>query len=174
MKKLILTIGLILILCLAASEVGYTQFRTDVTTPYTRTGKIVKENTQGGTNLFGNWSMQMSHSYSMSFSNFGGNTQNINMYTNSMDFYFSDKLTGDLDISFMHSPFGSNLSPLEGSSGFNGKIFVNNASLNYEINDKTSISIHFQQVPYNRAFGFNRFGYGYGRNQMGINNVFIN
>lgn len=174
MKNILLVAGLIIIMLCVSADIGHTQFRDNVTTPYTTTGKIVKENTQSKTNLFGNWSMQMSHSYSMSFSSFGGNMQNINMYTNSMDFYFSEKLTADVDISFMHSPFSSNLSPLEGSSAFNGKVFINNASLNYEINDKTSITVQFRQMPYNSAYGYYGMGNAFGRNHRGINNVFIN
>ncbi len=59
----------------------------------------------------GNWmnmlNMTMSHSYSMNFSNFGGQMQNINAYTNHMFFDVSDRFKAQLDVSVLHSPFGN-------------------------------------------------------------------
>src|SRR5690554_6780941 len=62
--------------------------------------------TQGSNSMVGSWmnllNMTMSHSYSMNFSNFAGQTQNINAYTNHMFFDISDKLNAQVDISLLH------------------------------------------------------------------------
>src|SRR5690554_2322091 len=54
----------------------------------------------------GNWmnllNMTMSHSYSMSFTSFGGQAQNLNAYTNSMFFDLSDKFDAQVDVSVLH------------------------------------------------------------------------
>lgn len=168
MKKLLLVFGLALTLTIVTTNLGYSQFKNIESNPHNK-GNIVNQDKGNNGSFFNNWDMQMSHSYSMTFSTFGGETQNINMYTNSMDFYFSDKLTGDLDISFMHSPFGSNLMQPDQGSAFNGKVFINNAQINYQLGKNAQISVQFSQNPY---------GYGYPYGMRGgpgsINNVFIN
>ena len=104
----------------------------------------------------GNWSnlfnMKMSHSYSMTFSSFGGQYRNINAYTNHMDFFFTDRLTGELDISLMHSPFGQGLGNNNNQLG--AEVVIRNAELNYQISENSHISIQFQQYPYSPYTGF--------------------
>ena len=170
MKKLLLVFGLALTLTVVTTNVGQGQFKNVESNPYNK-GNIVNQDKNNGGGFASDWDMQMSHSYAMTFSSFGGGMQNINMYTNSMDFYFSDKLTGDLDISFMHSPFGSNMLEPDQGSPFNGQVFINNAQLNYQLGKNAHISVQFSQNPYGH-YG-NTYGM-MGRRGSGINNVFIN
>jgi len=163
MKNLLLILALSFAINIAVSSVSSAQFRNPDLAPYT-SGKIVDEDYNKPGKLSNLWNVQMSHSYSMTFSAFGGETLNMNMYTNSLDFFFSERLTGDLDISFIHSPFGSSMINGADQSPFNGKIFINNAQLDYAIGKNAKISVQFQQHPYS----------SYGMNRYGINNFFLN
>lgn len=117
-----------------------------------------KDDPSEGANLSNLFNMTMSHSYSMTFGSVGGRYQNVNMYTNTMRFYFTDKLTGRLDLSLLHSPFGSSrLTGLGANEGV--KFIVRNAELNYQISDNASIHVRYQQLPYS----YRRFGSGFGR-----------
>lgn len=101
--------------------------------------------------------MTMSHSYSMTFGSIGGSYQNLNAYTNTMNFDFTPKLDGRLDISFVHSPFGQN-NFANSNNSLGGEVIIRNAELNYKINENAHIKFQYQQVP--RSFGFyNPYGY---------------
>lgn len=155
MKKTGLALLFTLSLFIVSSLTAYGQFR-EKEHDQDFTGPIVQ---QERSSEVGNWSnlfnMKMSHSYSMSFMSVGGQYRNVNAYTNSMDFFFSDRLTGELDISLMHSPFGQGFSNTNNQLG--ADIVIRNAELNYQISDKSHISIQFQQYP-------NSFYSPYGRN----------
>lgn len=134
-----------LILCsLAWSSIAHAQLRKDQNKRSELSGPIVKDPSDGA-NLGNLFNMQMDHSYSMMFSSFGGQMQNMNAYTNTMHFFFSDKLTGRVDLSVFHSPFGNSLAP--NSEGMNPQFMIRNAELNYEISDNSTIRIQFQQQP---------------------------
>lgn len=165
MKKSGLVPLLTVAFVLLASTVSYSQFREDVNkSDYS--GPVVREE-QGPQP--GNWSnlfnMEMSHSYSMNFMSYGGQFRNINAYTNTMNFFFTDRLTGRLDISLLHSPFGNSyLNSGSNGNGMGAEIMIRNAELNYEIGENSHITIQFQQQPYS-PFGanpFDRYGYGNG------------
>lgn len=108
----------------------------------------------------GSWmnmlNMTMSHSYSMSFSNFGGQAQNLNAYTNSMFFDVSDRVDAQLDVSVLHSPFGNSFMNTNNSLG--AQIVIDQARIDFKPSENTRISLQFSQNPYNSAFG--RYGYG--------------
>lgn len=93
----------------------------------------------------------MSHSYSMNFGSYGGSYQNVNAYTNTMQFAFTDNLTGRLDVSFLHSPFGGS-DFVNTNNNLNGEIIVRNAELNYKISDNAHIRLQYQQLP--SGYGF--------------------
>src|SRR5690606_34647731 len=96
-------------------------------------------------NFFMN-NFSMSHSYSMSFGSVGGSFQNINAYTNTMQFAFSPQLTGRMDISFLHSPFGQS-GLMNQNNNLGGRVMIRNAELNYKISDKAQIRLQYQQIP---------------------------
>lgn len=137
----------LLLMLFAFSTLANAQLREQVRKSSSYTGPIVKENSGGSlSNLF---NMEMDHSYSMTFSSIGGQYQNINAYTNTMHFFFTDDLTGRLDLSLLHSPFGNNFM---NDGGMGTEFVISNAELNYQINDKSNISIQFQQIP---GYGMN-------------------
>lgn len=135
------------------------QLRGDVSQPFDYRGAVV--NTQSATvqnklaSFFEN-NVQMSHSYSMSFSSFGGSYQNLNAYTNTMNISFNERLHGRVDVSFFHSPFGGN--NLYSTGQNNPQVMISNAELNYQISDRATISFQYQRLPYN-PYGFSPFGY---------------
>ncbi|MGK7369315.1 MAG: hypothetical protein ACNS64_03800 [Candidatus Halalkalibacterium sp. M3_1C_030] len=152
MKKISLTFFLVTVLLLVSS-VGYAQLRENQNTSSDFLGGIVKERTAEPGNLGNLFNMTMDHSYSMTFGSVGGQYQNLNAYTNTMHFFFSDRMTGRVDLSVLHSPFGN--SYLNGNGG-SGEVdfIIRNAELNYQLSEKSNISISFQQVP-----AYSRYGY---------------
>lgn len=107
----------------------------------------------------GSWmnllNMTMSHSYSMSFSNFGGQMQNLNAYTNHMFFDISDRLNAQVDVSLLHSPFGNSFM---NNDNLSTQIIIDQARLDYRLSPNSSISVQFSQRP--SYYGYNPFGYG--------------
>ena len=112
----------------------------------------------------GNWmnmlNMTMNHSYSMTFSSFGGQMQNLNAYTNSMMFDISNNLNAQVDVSFLHSPFGNSFAGNNSSLG--SRIIVERARLDYKLSENTHISLEFSQRPYGYS-PFSNYGYGFNR-----------
>ena len=161
MKKLLFSF---LLLSLFAATGVQAQFRSERATPYNYSGPIVNQQAptvQNGLERFFN-SIDMSHSYSMSFGSYGGSYQSMNAYTNTMQFMITPNLHGRVDVSFLHSPFGGNAFSQYG--GVDNQIIIQNAELNYRISDKASIHIQYNQLPsgYGYGYGYNPFGYGYG------------
>lgn len=158
MKKLFLLLFVLLIAGVTVSHAQLRKAKTDITD---YRGPVFRQDDPSeGANLSNLFNMTMDHSYSMTFGSIGGNYRNVNMYTNTMRFYFTKKLTGRVDLSILHSPFGSgNIAGLNADKEV--KFIIRNAELNYDISKNSSIHIQFQQLPY--AYGYNRFGRGYGR-----------
>ena len=112
----------------------------------------------------GNWmnmlNMTMNHSYSMTFSSFGGQMQNLNAYTNSMLFDISDNLNAQVDVSFLHSPFGNSF--MGDNSSLGSRIIIDRARIDYKLSENANISIEFSQRPYGYS-PFSNYGYGFSR-----------
>ncbi len=166
MKKTFLSI---LLFSLITSVTAFGQLRQDLSTPFDYSGPIVNRSAptvQNGLNNFFN-SIEMSHSYSMNFSSFRGNSQNVNAYTNTLTFNISPRMNGRMDVSFLHSPFGGNLA--QGQNSFQNQVVIENAELNYKISDKAFIQIQYRQLP----AGFNGYGYDpFGYSRFGRSNRF--
>jgi hypothetical protein len=150
-------------LLLAAVE-GQAQLRDHQVTEYDYTGSILKQDHTSDnvgllSGLFDGVQMEMDHSYSMNFTSLGGQYQNINMYTNTMHFGFTDDLSGRLDISMMHSPFGGSFNQgLYGHGGPDARIMIRNAELNYDLGPNSQIQLQFRQSP----SPFTGYGTGFG------------
>ncbi|TNE68620.1 hypothetical protein EP331_15385 [bacterium] len=141
-----------IVFVLVLSSTGFAQFKTQAPSPYRNTGSVIKveqDQKVGGLQNFFN--MKMMHSYEASFSSFGGQTANLNMYTNTMLFSFNQNLTGRLDLAFAHSPFGNALPGMQQS-----QFFIRNAELSYKFSENTRLNVSFQQLPYSPYnFGLN-------------------
>ncbi len=154
-----ITVGLFILFFAGFSSVSYGQLRDQLNKSSDLMGPIIKQGDPSkGANLSNLFNMEMDHSYSMMFSSFGGQFQNLNAYTNTMRFFFSEDLTGQVDLSVLHSPFGNNLMPNSNSNNMDTKFMISNAELNYQINDRSNIRIQFQQVP--GGYGMNPWSSG--------------
>lgn len=140
------------------------QLRKNLPSPYDYTGPIINRTTptvQHSLNqFFQKINVQMSHSYEMSFSAFGGGVQNVNAYTNTIQFAFSPRLQGRVDVSFLHSPFGGSIgggtpNTIGYQQGFKPQVMIRNAELNYQISDNAFLRVQYQQLP--NSFGYSPF-----------------
>lgn len=129
------------------------QLRGDLSGPSDYSGIVSTDNSPSSGSWMNALNMTMNHSYSMTFSSFGGQTQNINAYTNSMLFDISENLDAQVDVSFLHSPFGNNFMANESLSS---RIIIDRARLDYQISDRANISFEFSQ----RSYQYSPFGYG--------------
>ncbi len=113
----------------------------------------------GNQNSPGSWmnllNMTMNHSYSMTFSNFGGRMQNLNAYTNHMFFDISDRLNAQVDVSLLHSPFGNSFM---NNDNLSTQIIIDQARVDFRLSSNSSISLQFSQRP--SYYGYDPFGYG--------------
>lgn len=157
MKKLLLTTFVFAILL---STQLSAQLRDNLSKSYEFSGPIINNQAptvQTWLNDFFQNNITMSHSYSMNFGAVGGSYQNVNSYTNTVNIVFSEDLTGRVDVSFLHSPFGGS-DFVNSNNNLNGEVIIRNAELNYQISDNAHIKFQYQQLPRNYGF-FNR-GYG--------------
>lgn len=145
----------ILLILFFSVSIAEAQFRDDLhsTNDYSAT---VSHNSNSSPGIMNMLNMTMGHSYSMSFANFGGQTQNLNAYTNSMYFDISDNLDAQVDVSLLHSPFGNSFMT---NNDMGARIILDRARLNYKLSDNSSISFEVSQRPsYYSPYG----GYGFG------------
>lgn len=153
------TVSLLVLFLIGISSVSYGQLREEESKSTELMGPIVKQNDPSyGANLGNLFNMKMDHSYLMTFSSFGGQYQNTNAYTNTMRFFFSENLTGRVDLSLLHSPFGNNFAS-NTNNGMDMQFLIRNAELNYQINDHSNIRAQFQQLP---SYGMNPWSSGMG------------
>lgn len=152
MKKYLL---ILTVLTFGAVSIAEAQLRQDLNRSNDYTGAVVKtdQSTSGVLgDLMESLNMSMSHSYSMNFGSIGGQFQNLNAYTNHMTFDFSENLTGQVDVSVLHSPFGNSFMNM-GSNDLGARVIIDRAQLDYQISPNTNLSIQFSQRPYHSPFG---------------------
>lgn len=156
MKKIVFAAFLVIGLVFVQST-AYGQFRDNTPNIFDNTGNIIKRNKPLDKNFLNIAHMTMHQSLDLSVGSIGGNVYNQNLFTNSMLFNFSPRLTGRLDVALSMSPFSNKFMP--GSN--KARVFIRNADLNYKISNHSAISIHISQNPYGYYNGFSPYGYGY-------------
>lgn len=97
-------------------------------------------------NLFDPNNFHMHHSYSASYSTFGGQGLALQRYTNTMIYQFAPNLDARVDISLQNSPYSTFESRLQNQ--FN-KVYLSNAELSYRPWDNTVLRLSYQQIPWN-------------------------
>ncbi|MEI7812986.1 MAG: hypothetical protein WCJ01_11285 [Ignavibacteria bacterium] len=101
---------------------------------------------------------QMHHSYSLSYSAFGGNGLAVGIYTNSMLYKFNNELNLQVDASLVHTPYSSfGKGTMDNING----IYVSRAELNYRPGKDFLINIQYNRLPYNYYPPNGSVGYGY-------------
>lgn len=89
-------------------------------------------------------SFHMNHSYSLSYSSFGGQGLALGVYTNSMLFNLSNNFNIQVDASIVHSPYSSLGKNFSNSLA---GIYLSRAAINYKPWDDVYISVQYQNVP---------------------------
>jgi hypothetical protein len=109
--------------------------------------------------LFDPSAFSMRHSFSMSYTSFGGQGLSLGTYTNSMSYQFSDALDVQADVSLMHSPYNS--LGKDAQSQLSG-LFLSRAQLSYRPTDNMWLQIQYRQLPPMYWMGNYRSPYFYG------------
>jgi hypothetical protein len=135
----------IIVFALAAALIpawGNAQFRSDGRTIF-KASDLVRRPAGLFDRLLHSSRFRMTQSYSLSFFSMGGQGFNQGMYLNSMSYQISDPLLAQLQIGYLHQPFGA-----RGDAGPNGgKVFVRSASLLYKPSDQMSVHLDYETVP---------------------------
>jgi hypothetical protein len=115
---------------------------------------------------------QMHQTYDLSYSAFGGQGLALGVLTNSMLYKFTNNLSGQLDISLVHSPYSTLGKDFQ--NNLNG-IYISRASINYQPWKNMSISVQYRNLPYSSYYNpFNPYSYyGYGFDSFGTDNSIL-
>ncbi len=153
MKKL----SVYLLLLMLSTFSLFSQYKSEVENRESGYPAILKSQENTILGLFNPENFSMKHSYSMSYSSFGGQGLALGIYTNSMSYKFNDQLNAKADISLVHSPFSSYSKGV--TDKLNG-IYLSKAELNYKPYDNFIIQLRYQQLPYNyyNPFYYNSYG----------------
>jgi hypothetical protein len=162
MKKL--SIAIILFIAFTVSLNA--QFKSDLDKNDNIFESVPKSNPNLILGLFNPDNFSMKHSYQLVYSSFGANSIGLGIYTNSMKYKFTDNLNARVDLSLVHSPFGSY------SKNFSDQLtgfYVNRAEINYKPFNNCVIQLRYQKLPNYGYYGTN--GY-YPYSNMGYDPIF--
>lgn len=87
----------------------------------------------------------MRHSFSASYTSFGGQGIALERYTNSMLYQFAPNLNAQVDISFQNSPYSTLDSKVQNKFS---SVYLNRAEINYRPWENTEIRLSYRQYPY--------------------------
>ena len=110
-------------------------------------------------NFFNPNNFQMRHSYSASYSSFGGNGLALQRYTNTMLYQFAPNLDARVDLSLQNSPYSTFDYRLQNQFS---KAYLSRAEINYRPWENTVIRLQYRELPYSY------YGYGYDRSFGGM------
>ncbi|MFQ5769305.1 MAG: hypothetical protein ACE5HX_02130 [bacterium] len=85
----------------------------------------------------------MSHSYSLSFTTFGGHSFSQGLYLNTMKYQLSNPITMYLQVGFLHQPLGD----LGQNSLLKNQLFLSGAGLEYKPSENFKLQFEFSQQP---------------------------
>jgi len=88
----------------------------------------------------------MKHSFSLSYSAFGGEPLSLGVYTNSMFYKFNNNLNAQLDVSLVQSPYSTLGKDFQKNIG---GFYISRAAVNYKPWNDVLISLQYRQLPYN-------------------------
>lgn len=111
--------------------------------------------------LFNPAIFRMSHSFEMSMGSFGGQTNSLGMYTNTLAWQFSDELAARVDLSLAYSPLQNE------ALGFGEQkpqVFLRNAEVAWRPSENVQFHLQVRQSPYGSymsPYGYYNPYYGY-------------
>ena len=162
----------LLLIFIFSSLSAFGQFRDDGLNQPKVTEGIVDQSSGFAFGFLNSENFQMRHSFSLSYSSFGGQGMSLGSYTNSMFYKLMSNLNVLMDVSILYSPyssFGQNF-----QNNMNG-IFISRAAINYYPFKDMQISIQYRNLPYyNPYFGSGNGFYGnpFYDNSLGGESVF--
>jgi len=163
--KNVLIPALVFVLLMSLSDPVHAQYRKDA---HVDTAPVeVYDNEQIGEpfsfrSMFSRDRFDISHSYSLSTSSFGGYGLTTGAFTSSVLWRMSNKLYARADVSLLHTPFGTgDYSQVLGSNSYN-KVYIQNAEVMYRPSENTSLHLSFHQRPGGVLGYANGYGNGYG------------
>lgn len=147
----------IIILVVLFSLTGIAQFKEDgLNQPGIKEGIVDQSGSALG--FLNSENFIMRHSFSLSYSTFGGNGISLGTYTNSMYYRLLSNLNVQMDVSFMFSPYSSFGDTFQ--KDISG-VYISNAAVNYYPAKDVQISIQYRSLPYS-SFYNPYFGSYYG------------
>ncbi|MCH9030056.1 MAG: hypothetical protein IH819_10695 [Bacteroidetes bacterium] len=153
MKKLFL----IFIIIITTSV--FAQYRDDgLNKPGVKEG-IVNQSSGYAFGFLNSENFLMRHSFSLSFTSFGGNGISLGTYTNSMYYKLMNNLNVQMDISMIFSPYSSFGKSFQ--DDING-IYISSAAVNYAPFKDMNISIQYRSLPYGSYYSNPFYGSFYG------------
>ncbi len=160
------------LILIVTSLSAFGQFRDDgLNQPKVKEG-IVDQSSGFAFGFLNSENFRMRHSFSLSYTSFGGYGTSLGSYTNSMFYKLMSNLNVQMDVSILYSPyssFGQNF-----QNNING-IYISRAAINYYPFKDMQISIQYSNLPYyNSYFGSGSGFYGnpFYRNSTGGESVF--
>lgn len=149
MKKLF-----VMVMCVALSAAA--QFKQKpAEEPRVSDSFIQPQSSSDWFSFFNPNNFQMHHSYSASYSSFGGHGVALQQYTNTMLYQFAPNLDARVDISLQNSPYSTFSSKLQNS--FNS-VYLNRAEISYRPWENTQIRLSYRQFPGNYLGYYSPYG----------------
>jgi hypothetical protein len=149
----------ILIFLLAFSFTAFAQFRDNgLNKPDIKNGIT---NGSSGTNFLGFLNadnFRMRHTFSLSYTTFGGNGISLGTYTNSMYYKLMDNMNVQADISMTYSPYSS--FGKESQNQLSG-IYLSRAAINYSPFKNMQVTFQYRNLPYG-SYYYSPFYSGFG------------
>lgn len=147
----------VLILLLFGIVMASAQFKANTSEqPRVADSFIQPESSTDWFSFFNPDHFQMRHTFSASYSTFGGHGLALERYTNSMLYQFTPDLNARVDVSFQNSPYSTFDSKLQ--SKFSS-IYLNRAEINYKPWQNTEIRLSYRQYP-NPYYGYGYAPFG--------------
>lgn len=87
----------------------------------------------------------MSHSYTISCFNLGGNTLSQGLYLNTLNYKLADPIMMQVRFGYLHHPFG--MGGFDSKNSSNSKFFIQRAMFKYQPSKNFSLTIDYQQIP---------------------------
>ena len=134
----------LIILLLVVPIVAFGQLKKDLKQPDFSNVLVQQNNPNSVFSFLDPSKFKMSHSVSMSYSAFGGESVVMNTYINTIDYQFNDKLSLRTNLGIMGSPYNS----IPNNSFLNEQQFFGGAEINYRPSNNTVLSLSFQSLPY--------------------------
>ena len=104
---------------------------------------------------------RMSHGLEFNAGSFGGAGYSVGMYTNTMQWQFSEKFAARMDVSMAYSPMNRAASAYGIDQQQRPQVFLRNAEVEWRPSDRVRFNLRVQQDPYAR-YSHGYYGSPYG------------